>query len=61
MYVRPRIGSKSIYDLKRKDIVEMLDAIEDADKAPTADRVLAYVRKASTGTPPATTNSCPRS
>jgi integrase len=45
VYVRPRIGSKSIYDLKRKDIVEMLDAIEDADKAPTADRVLAYVRK----------------
>jgi integrase len=46
VYVRPRIGSKSIYDLKRKDIVEMLDAIEDADKAVTADRVLAYVRKA---------------
>ncbi|MFY9953519.1 tyrosine-type recombinase/integrase [Bradyrhizobium sp.] len=46
VYVRPRIGSKSIYDLKRKDIVEMLDAIENADKAPTADRVLAYVRKA---------------
>ena len=46
VYVRPRIGSKSIYDLKRKDVVEMLDAIEDADKAPTADRVLAYVRKA---------------
>lgn len=46
VYVRPRIGSKSIYDVKRRDIVEMLDAIEDADKAPTADRVLAYVRKA---------------
>lgn len=46
VYVRPRIGSKSIYDLKRKDIVEMLDAIEDDDKAVTADRVLAYVRKA---------------
>ena len=46
VYVRPRIGSKSIYDLKRKDIVEMMDAIEDADKAVTADRVLAYVRKA---------------
>ena len=44
--MRPRIGSKSIYDLKRKDIVEMMDAIEDADKAVTADRVLAYVRKA---------------
>jgi integrase len=46
VYVRPRIGSKSIYQLKRKDIVEMLDAIEDDDKAVTADRVLAYVRKA---------------
>jgi integrase len=46
VYVRPRIGSKSIYDLKRRDIVELLDAIEDADKAVTADRVLAYVRKA---------------
>ena len=46
VYVRPKIGSKSIYDLKRKDIVDMLDAIEDADKAVTADRVLAYVRKA---------------
>jgi integrase len=46
VYVRPKIGTKSIYDLKRKDIVDMLDAIEDADKAVTADRVLAYVRKA---------------
>jgi integrase len=46
VYVRPRIGSKSIYGLKRRDIVEMLDAIEDADRAVTADRVLAYVRKA---------------
>jgi integrase len=46
VYVRPKMGSKSIYDLKRKDIVDMLDAIEDADKAVTADRVLAYVRKA---------------
>jgi integrase len=46
VYVRPRIGSKSIYDLKRRDIVDMMDTIEDADKAVTADRVLAYVRKA---------------
>lgn len=45
-YVRPAIGTTSIYDLTRRQIVEMLDAIEDADKAPTADRVLAYVRKA---------------
>ena len=46
VYVRPRIGSLSIYDVKRRDIVSMLDAIEDDDKAVTADRVLAYVRKA---------------
>jgi integrase len=46
VYVRPRIGSKSIYDLKRRDIVDMMDAIEDDDKAVTADRVLAYIRKA---------------
>lgn len=46
VYVRPPIGAKSIYDLKRRDIVEMLDTIEDKDKAVTADRVLAYVRKA---------------
>ena len=46
VYVRPRIATKSIYELRRKDIVEMLDAIEDDDKAVTADRVLAYIRKA---------------
>jgi len=46
VYVRPRIGRKSIYDVKRLDIVQLLDAIEDADKGPTADRVLAYLRKA---------------
>jgi len=38
-----QLKALSIYDLKRRDIVEMLDAIEDADKAVTADRVLAYV------------------
>jgi integrase len=45
VYVRPRIGSKSIYDLKRRDIVEMLDAIEDENGPVMADRVLAHVRK----------------
>jgi integrase len=48
--VRPRIGSKSIYDgpngLKRRDIVEMLDEIEDEHGPVMADRVLAHVRKA---------------
>jgi integrase len=55
VHVRPRIGKLSIYDLKRTDIVRMLDEIEDkgAGKgkrrggAPVmADRVLAILRKA---------------
>jgi integrase len=46
VYVRPRIGTKSIYGLKRRDIVEMLDAIEDENGPVMADRVLAHVRKA---------------
>jgi integrase len=46
VYVRPRIGKKAIYDLKRRDIVEMLDAIEDENGPVMADRVLAHVRKA---------------
>jgi integrase len=46
VYVRPRIGEKSIYALKRRDIVEMLDAIEDENGPVMADRVLAHVRKA---------------
>jgi integrase len=46
VYVRPRIGNKSIYDLRRRDIVEMLDEIEDENGPVMADRVLAYVRKA---------------
>jgi integrase len=46
VYVRPRIGFKSIYGLKRRDINEMLDAIEDENGPVMADRVLAHVRKA---------------
>jgi integrase len=46
VYVRPRIGAKSIYDLKRRDIVKMLDEIEEENGPVMADRVLAYVRKA---------------
>jgi integrase len=44
--VRPRIGSKAINDLKRRDIVDMLDAIQDENGPVMADRVLAHVRKA---------------
>jgi integrase len=45
-HVRPRLGSKSIYDVKRRDIVSMLDAVEDAAGPVMSDRVLAHVRKA---------------
>lgn len=45
-HVRPRIGERSIYDLKRSDISAMLNEIK-ADSGPVmADRVLAHVRKA---------------
>jgi integrase len=45
-YVRPRIGKKPIYELRRRDMVEMLDTIEDENGPVMADRVLAHVRKA---------------
>jgi integrase len=45
-YVRPRIGVKIIYELRRSHIVEMLDAI-DTDHGPVmADRTLGRLRKA---------------
>lgn len=44
--VRPRIGTESIYELGRRDIVEMLDAIEDENGPVMADRTLAHLRKA---------------
>jgi integrase len=46
VYVRPEIGAKSIYELKRSDIVEMLDGIEDEHGPVMADRTLAHLRKA---------------
>jgi integrase len=45
-YVRPRIGAKSIYDLKRGDITTMLDEIKEQNGPVMADRVLAYISKA---------------
>ena len=45
-YVRPRIGAKSIYDLKRGDITTMLDEIKEQNGPVMADRILAYVSKA---------------
>jgi integrase len=46
VYVRPRIGAKSIYDLQRSDIKTMLAEIAKEHGPVMADRVLAYVRKA---------------
>jgi integrase len=45
-HVRPRIGARSIYDLRRSDITAMLNAIKASSGPVMADRVLAYVRKA---------------
>jgi integrase len=45
-HVRPAIGKSSIYGLERRDIIKMLDAIEDGSGPVMADRTLAYVRKA---------------
>ena len=41
----PRIGSKPIDDLKRSEIVRMLDKVEKDAGPVAADRTLAYVRK----------------
>jgi integrase len=46
MYVRPRLGSKSIYDLQRSDIATMLNEVKEANGPVMADRVLAHFRKA---------------
>lgn len=46
VYVRPRIGGKSIYDLQRSDITSMLNEVKEEHGPVMADRVLAYVRKA---------------
>jgi integrase len=43
---RPLIGQKLLREIKRKDIVEMCDAIAKATSDRQADLVLAYVRKA---------------
>jgi integrase len=46
VYVRPRIGARSIYDLQRSDIKAMLAEIAREHGPVMADRVLAHVRKA---------------
>jgi len=44
--VKPRIGKLGIYEVRRSDIIKMLDEIEDANGPVAADRTLAYLRKA---------------
>lgn len=44
--VKPRIGKIGIYDLRRSNVVDMLDEIDDENGPVMADRVLALVRKA---------------
>jgi integrase len=43
--VFPGLGAKQIGDIKRNDIVRLLDKIEDENGATMADRTLAVVRK----------------
>jgi integrase len=45
-YVRPRIGGKSIYDLKRSDVTSLLNYVKEEHGPVMADRVLAHIRKA---------------
>lgn len=44
--VKPRLGKRSIYELRRSDIVTLLDRIEEQRGPLMADRVLAHLRKA---------------
>jgi integrase len=44
--VKPHIGKLGIYEVRRSDIIKMLDKIEDENGPVMADRTLAYVRKA---------------
>jgi integrase len=44
--VKPRIGKLGIYEVRRSQVIKMLDEIEDANGPVMADRTLAYLRKA---------------
>jgi integrase len=44
--VRPSIGDRSIYDLTRRDMANLFDAIADNNGLVMADRTLAFLRKA---------------
>jgi hypothetical protein len=44
--VKPVVGKRGVYDLRRSDVAEMLDKIEDSSGPVAADRTRAYFRKA---------------
>jgi integrase len=44
--VKPRIGKRGVYELRRSHVAEMLDKVEDEAGPVQADRVRAYLRKA---------------
>jgi len=46
VYVRPALGSRPIYELRRSEIAEMMDKVADNNGPVMADRTLAYLRKA---------------
>ena len=43
--VRPALGRRSIYDLRRRDITALLDKLEDENGPAAADKALAYLRR----------------
>jgi integrase len=43
--VYPRLGSRQIDDVKRSDLVRLLDKVEDENGPVMADRTLAYLRR----------------
>jgi len=45
-FVKPAIGKQPIYNVRRSQVTELLDRIEDESGAVMADRTLAYLRKA---------------
>jgi hypothetical protein len=45
VYVRPALGAMRLYSVRRRDVVELLDHIEDRNGAVMCDRVLAHLRK----------------
>lgn len=47
-YVRPALGNMAVRELRRGDVVSMLDGIAEKHGPVMADRVLAYFRKACT-------------